>query len=230
MWGRSELVTIIIKPTALCIQWFEQSQKKRIIPRAWLMKPLDTLQVEDAVIFNLTFLVQTIAEFLKEHGLKNAFVNVGLAQGMVDEALWWRSQKDFTVDDIAEQGLVWNYTHVVSDDDAHKHLFYKFGVAREILFQYQLLALQVPCRILCITSKKRALLHAISSLQQTSLSPTLFSDDLMNFSSCCTTVLDLFGYETIFEAPPSFKDFFEEEKEVVGAALGLFLLGKDNGF
>jgi hypothetical protein len=212
------------------MQWFEQSPKKLLIPRAWAVKPLDAMQAEGPVIFNLTFFVQAISEFLQAHNLKNAFMSIGLAEGMLWEQLRWVENRNPALQEVvsSQDALVWNYTHVVSNEYADKHPFYMFGVAREILFQYQLLALQVPCNIICITSKKRALLHAIA-LNQISLSPTL-SDELELFSRCCATMLDLFDYEAVFENSSHFKTFFEEEKEAVCAALGLFLLGKDDGF
>lgn len=227
MWSRSKLVTVVIQPSALYMQWFEESPKKLLIPRAWDIQSLDALQVEGSIVFNLTFFVQTLAGFLKKHALKNAFVSIGLGQGMVWEQLRWATNRNPNFDEGEQHALTWNSVHVVSDEDVSNHLFYLFGSAREVLFQYQLLAFQVPCKILCITSQKRALLHVTSFLHQTTLPSPLFSDELSQLSPCCTALLDLFGYETLFEDSLSFKEFFQHEKEAVYAALGLFLLGKE---
>jgi hypothetical protein len=228
VWHQPEFVNVVIKPNSLVLIWFKHSKKKPyiVIPQAWSMKLLDSFQIKNSIIFNPTYLAEVIEEFFSSHGLKNVFVSIALADNLIWERCCWISQEQPTTDhlDHSARTLVWNYAHLMTDLEQKKHCFYLFGIAREVLFQYQLLALKVPFNCCTITSKNRSLLYVASLLNQPPTSHTGY-DDVTMVTDHCMKFIDTYGSEKLFDASKSFYDFFQNEKEAVITSLGLFLLG-----
>lgn len=197
------------------------------MPQAWSITPLDAFQVNHTVIFNPTFISQVVTDFLKKNGILNAFVSIGLSEAMIWEHCCWTEKEQPMEHALAHQGrpLIWNYVYVSSNEDKSQHLFYLFGLSREVLFQYQLLALTIPFNCRTITSKNRALLHATNENI-----PLLYTNEIPEQVSLlakhCLKKIDTFDYKDLFEASEQFYEFLIEEKEAVFASLGLFLLGK----
>ncbi len=230
MWNQGEYVTLLLQPTSLFLCWFNQSKDKAFVfvPHAWHIEPLDCLQVEQGTIYNPTFLAQIIAQFLATHSIKNPIICIGLNQKMVWERCVWIENEHPTSDEIAHEArsLIWNYTYLGKNQSYQKHLFYLFGIAREILFQYQLLALQVPFTCSTITTATRALMHTTSCVQQ--LDHFNFSTvELSEITQHCIQFFDAYNAEQLFETSSSkFFELFQKEKSMLLASIGLFLLGK----
>lgn len=232
MWCLGEFVNIVLYPNALVLSCFQQSKKNalKINPKAWEVQNLDSLQIEHGIIFNPTVVTEIILEFFKKNKLKNCFVSFALSDTMIWESCCWILQEKPTSDHLPYEAktLVWNYMQLWSNEHSNKKLFYVFGLTREVLFQYQLLALKVPFNCNTITSKNRALLHAISALNQLKISPDIFSGTLEQISDYCLAAFDLCDYKNIFmDGSDDFYTFLQEEKESMLISLGLFLLGKN---
>jgi hypothetical protein len=225
-----EFITIVLYPNELVVSWFQQSKNSlKIIPKAWEVSNLDSLQIERGIIFNPTVVAEFITQFFKKNNLKKCFVSVGLADTLLWEHCCWIIQERPTIDHLPYEArtLVWNYAQLWSDENSYKKLFYLFGLPREILFQYQLLSLRVPFHCCTITAKNRALLYAISAIYRVNIAPDFFSGNLEHLSNYCLELFDRLGYEKIFEKSDIFYQFLQEHKESMIASLGLFLLGKN---
>lgn len=230
MWNQEEFVTLMIQPNVLLLSCFQQSKKDptKVVHKAWEVKNLDCLQIEHGIIFNPTHVTEIIAEFLKKNRLKNCFVSIGLSETMVWERCCWILQEQPTSDHLCHEArtLVWNYTQLSRSESSDKKLFYLFGIAREIVFQYQLLALNVPFNCSTITSKNRALLYALSWFNRLML-PVSFSGTVEQLRDHCLTAFEGYDYKKIVEGSDNFYEFLNEEKEAAIASLGLLLLGKN---
>lgn len=227
---KEEFVTILIQPDSLLLFWFQNSLHKKslFIPKAWKSKQLDSLQVNQSVIFNPTFLKSVIEDFLIVNNLKNAYIALGLSNTMIWEYCYISFKEQPTSDSFSNAlpSLIWNYAHL-GKNDFQENFFYLFGITREILFQYQLLALSVPFNCSTITSHNRALLYVMSFFEQPIFKTTGFPNTINQLSDHCMHVFDCFGHEEFFvDTSESFCDFFKKEKEAILASLGLFLLGK----
>lgn len=196
------------------------------IPKAWRLQQLALNQINQSIIFNLTHLSDIIAEFLQVHKLKNPYVCLAFAQNHIwDDCRWYSIDEPIHNHSIAKT-VVWNYTPVYNNYDEQKHLFYLFGLRREILFQYQLLALKVPFYCCTITAKNRALLYLLNFLNHPLSVDTLAQiTTTQELSEYCSNVCNEYQYHTLFEPSELFSHLFSQEKELILASLGLLLLG-----
>lgn len=235
MWDTGDGVTLLIGADSLLLFWFSSSKKSLLpaVPRAWDLKFYDSYQGNYSAIFNPTFLALVLTEFLKQHAIKNPFICIGLGDTMIWEQCCWLAKEQPTCHDMKSplRTLIWNYAHIGSRNDKTEHFFYLFGLTREVLFQYQLLALNIPFSCRTITAKNRALLYVPCTHSQGALSfDTLVSDQIQVVTNHCLAALEGHGYNNFFEASQPFYDFFVKEKDAVIASLGLFLLGKNYEF
>ncbi len=225
MWWRDNYVTIIIGNSSLLIMWLGKASNV-FIPKAWAVKSLGLNQINQSIIFNLTHLSEIISDFLQAHKLKNPYVSLAFAENHIWEDCRWHTADEPPHDPAIAQKVIWNYAPLYANYQEQKHFFYLFGLRREILFQYQLLALKVPFHCCTITSKNRALLYMLSFLNQPLADQHIKQiKTVQELASYCNTLCNAYGSDALFEPNAHFSQLFSKEKELILASAGLFLLG-----
>lgn len=178
--------------------------------------PLLRLEIQNGVIFNQTAMKRVFKAFFIENKLHNAFVAFALQGEAVQEELISFDTHGEVPFDRAKKIAplkVWNF-HFLPSSSPSKQKVYFFSLAREVILQYQLLALSIPVRCCFISSILRASLELMQS----------------NESSECATLGELKQQATNvlkemnISMPPMQKSV--EEKQLAALHKGVFLLGK----
>lgn len=237
MLCQKEFVTLVIQSNALMLYWLQQPKKNSgmFFPKAWAMHSLDYLQAEKPIIFNLTFFQKVIADFLQKNKIHNAFIAVGVSGTILwEQCSWVKFDEQPSIKNFFSQPntLIWDYIFLQRNEYSHEQLFYLFGIVREVLFQYQLLALSVPFNCAVITSGNFALLYALSMIAQKPLQSHQGAfDNPERITTYCLDFFEQHGYQKLFgDDSVQFYDFYKQQKEAILTAVGLFLLGKNNAF
>jgi hypothetical protein len=107
--------------------------------------------------------------FLQENKVQNAFVALGLQGGVLQEQLISFEKNGDAPIDVAKKiapSKVWNFYFLPRQLHDQQQVYF-FSMAREIIMQYQLLALSTPFNCCLISSTLRALLEVTQSVEST---------------------------------------------------------------
>jgi len=162
---KGQYISIGLSPTDLTCSWIEK--KRKISPQfhlnGYLRTPLHHLETENLRLFNPTRLQEYIRSFLTMHALKDPFVVISLkGPGVFEHWISFGSATPSedrflqTVPDL--KNTLWDYRYLYPTQDG-KFMFYVCGIKRELLFQYQLLALSLRLNLIALTTEQMALLQ-----------------------------------------------------------------------
>lgn len=195
------IVTVLIDTDSISFSSF--AVHGPVIQKHFQKIPLSRSEVYAGIIFNQTNLKKSIRNFLHKHSLLHAFVALGLQGTLLREEIICIEHNGDVPIDIAKKiapTRVWNF-HFLPRLHTDKQQLYFFSMAREIIMQYQLLALVTPFNCCLISSSMRALLE----------------------------VAPLHGgywYENIEMLHQMAMQSFEQQDSLIAFHTGLFLLGK----
>ncbi len=156
-------IIIHFSPHHITCSWFEHNNKATL--KAYKTVPLENLELERLIIFNPSRISNIIQSFLDEHHLKHAcslfcLNGPSLKQQIVTcKAATFSPEKlELSTDFIQEwEGIIWDYSYLYPSHDG-KYVFYIAGISRELLFQYQLLAMQNHLNLTAISPEAIGLL------------------------------------------------------------------------
>jgi hypothetical protein len=179
--------------------------------------------VENAVLLNITAIINIITSFLNNYRLKKSYVIMSIASPGLFERIIGLSVESphhhHVINDAAHQALVWDYQPMSYHTAQEKTYYYICGIAREQLFCYQLLALKASLNCIAITPHRVALLKASNHLfpglvQQT---PITNHAILQSYIHHCINHVVI---DDIFSNPQS-------DVITLIESLGLYFIGKD---
>lgn len=225
--NKQEIVTIIFKSDSLLLCWLQKSKKEKVLrAKAWQKYTFDTLCINSKAMYNCSYLVACIRNFIQTHNLSQAYVSCGLSEEIVWEHYYWHEQDNHNADDFFSHASnsLWNYCVVSNNYHEKKNLLYAYGMQRSLLFQFQILALLVPFNCVFMSSVSRALLQVIFNNKE--LPRAFLYDQGLPCKEHYKKLIDSFEY-TFLSNASAFHDFLQHEKESLYAAIGLFDLGKN---
>ncbi len=182
MWllpsNKNELVTITINPHRLICSWIRPSKKHAPLElKAYQEFPLPNLELEKLVIFNPTRIKKHINSFLASNKLLNARIACTLAGPSINERLVTCARAHPDKKEIIKsqkQHWHWEYCYLYPHDNG-KFVFYRCGIPRPLLFQYQLLATTTGFNLSKITTERMALFTLYRHLWGTAFRPSQFA-------------------------------------------------------
>lgn len=210
---QKNLVTVVIERDAISLSLF--SDHCRLQQRAFQKHSLLRSELSEGTIFNPTKLQQLIRVFLQETKAHQNFVAIALQGTALHEEFIACDPHHESSIDLAKKvtsSHVWNFNFLPSD---HHKQIYLFSMRREILMQYQLLALLTPFQCCLITSTTRTLMELLQSAHID------FAANVSEIFQVRSKALDAYvpGALCLMEN-------MSEEKETIAFHVGLFLLGK----
>ena len=184
MWLHKQSVTDIVavafKPQYLACAHIKKTGDK--IPYSMVsfkQIALDDLELEKQIVFNPTKIGKLLHSLLHEQSLCNADIRLCLSGPAVFEALTCCT--DQSIEQIFGtklKNLIWEDLAIFQNSQLQP-ITYVCGISRELLFQYQLLAIKHKLNFTCITTSNAALLSSCHAL----------SKDITNQD--CTSIHDI---------------------------------------
>jgi hypothetical protein len=209
-----KLVTLLLSDTILSMSMFEfgVSAYQKVCKTVILARS----EFHQGIIFNSSALKKYIAPFLTHHAEGSCYVAIGIEGSAVHERIVPIERDALASFDGAQHipsSLVWNA--IVMPTHAHEHAHvYLFGMRREHLMQYQLLALQTSFSC-CLVSSINGAITALNSATQEW--PTALPS-LNTYRS--------HALEQYLTHQSGIHLLNHEKKEINAGHVGLFLLGK----
>lgn len=126
--------------------------------------PLTNLELEKQLVFNPTKIGRQLHSLLCEQCLCNADIRISLAGPTIFEHIMASPDIHLEETHAAQlKNLVWADTPIFQNSQADQQ-HYVCGIRRELLFQYQLLAIKHKLNVTCITTSNQALLYSYHAL------------------------------------------------------------------
>lgn len=207
---RNHIVGITFDDDTMSCSWISPNHD-RLIVHAYYEVHLDRNELYNTRIFNHSRILHEITTFLNQHALNHSYVlfalsGSGLYETIVDHAAVQDSHNELST-------LVWDTYDIIPT------YYYRAGIAREILFAYQLLALKAQLNCLAITTLCQTLIAVHDyyrqpcSLPDGTLTSQTLQQELENtYHSLCSSM----------HVPPH----LHIETRSLLSSVGLFLLGK----
>lgn len=161
------VMTITLDDTSLKCSWIEQRvNSATYVIRAHQHTPLDPIAVASRM-YHPTLLQHQIQSFIAAHQLQNAYVLMAVAGQGIIESLVTVPTANPQPEDFAFAKLkkvLWHRAYLYPHDDG-LHTFYVGGISRQLLFQYQLLAINLRLNLIAIIPERWVLLHLYEYVQ-----------------------------------------------------------------
>ncbi|MCA9770519.1 hypothetical protein KC460_04080 [Candidatus Dependentiae bacterium] len=198
MWPKKnnnyEIVTIGFSQEYLCLAWISRKNK---IPTLTSYRKIHCthLELHEGTLYNPTALGHYISQFLQKYTLHKAFVNMWLTGNYIHEQLIKTANAHPTTIELGTnmQKSIWDFQYVYPTDNGH-FVFYVTGIPKEILFQYQLLAVTNHINLITITTYHHALLHLYHFIQGAAFRHSQLAHDIQQHGN---RIEFLFTPETI---------------------------------
>ena len=161
----NNIVTLAFSPQYLAYAHIKKTNNQ--IPYSMINYkyiPLNNLELEKQIIFNPTQIGKQLHALLSEQKLSDADIRISLSGPTIFETIVALSDK--SIDELHGtqlKNLVWEDMPVFQHAQSNQQI-YVCGISRELLFQYQLLAIKHKLNIRCITTSNLALLSAYHAL------------------------------------------------------------------
>ena len=209
-----KLVTLLLSDTMLSMSMFEFSRSAR--QQACKTIVLERSEFHQGIIFNGAALKKYIASFLAKYAHDVCYVAIGIEGTYMYEHMLSVERASLASFDGAQHvppSLVWNA--IVMPTHAHEHAHvYLFGMKREHLLQYQLLALQTSFSCCLMSSINGAVTALYNEAHEW---PT-------TIEALKTHRIHALEHYTVRQS--GIHLLHHEKKEINAGHVGLFLLGK----
>jgi hypothetical protein len=123
--------------------------------------PFSNLELERQIIFNPTYIGKELCSLIGPRNVCDREIRFSLAGPTIFEAITASDTIDPTYE-TQLKNMVWQEMPLYTHDGCS--LNYLCGISRELLFQYQLLAINQKFNISCITTSSMALLYSAHEL------------------------------------------------------------------
>ncbi len=206
----NSIVGINITPRTITCSWIEPTKKKETAYELKAYKHIlfDIYPKTSLIIFNPTRLRSLINTFLTLHNLSNSYIVISLSGKELIEKQLMLVQPTAELKKIEESNnLLWHY-YCLQEKTTDAAPWYCCALSQEILFQYQLFAIQARLNLLQITTPTMALLRAYKFLK--------YQKESTNKTNI-TEFINLNGHIRV-RSP--------QEHAAIVESFGLFLLGQ----
>lgn len=126
--------------------------------------PLRNFEVEKHIIFNPTRIGSHLHALLCEQCLCNTDIRISIEKPIIFETII--DSHNSSIEELYGpqlKNMVWEDVPIFQNSQS-KSMLYVCGISRELLFQYQLLAIKHKLNVTCITTSNLALLSMIHAL------------------------------------------------------------------
>jgi hypothetical protein len=227
-----EIVSIGIRPESIVCSWITSTKKSRApyILRAYERMPIDTSVYNQGILFNFTTCTSFFKNFLEKHNITRAFITCSLSGSHITEFILDTHSASPATHEFPLQKLnklMWDYRYLYPKEDA-RYALYACGISRQLLAQYQLLALSANLNLTLLTTEFMTHLEAYKHLYGKAFRRAQLARDMLTHDN---RILSIFTQDTlrrILTIDPSLQLNSEHEKENLITALGLFLIGKSH--
>ena len=157
------IVGVTITPRTLTCSWIEPTPKKSLPYelRAYKHVLYEVHEKESLILYNPTRVKTLIRSFLQLHDLEDALVIVALSGGGVTEKQVILQHPTMHTNVVEQDDQSnWHYYRLQENPNLPQSPWYCCGIKRSVLFQYQLLAIQLAANIVQMTTPTMALLKA----------------------------------------------------------------------
>ncbi len=180
-----KLVSIQITPSHIscCVVTQGESQQLRIT--ACESTPFASLECEKLIIYNHTRLRSIIQNFIHKHNLKNSYTTLALTgpnifEAMIAQPTAHPQLHDFSI--ARSKRHVWDRQFLYQHESG-SYMFYVCGIPHTILLQYQLMMQGIDLKLVRITTRRMALLHAYAHTQGAAFRPAKLGIDMMQHNN-----------------------------------------------
>lgn len=206
----NSIVGINITPRTLTCSWIESTKKKETPYELKAYKHIlfDIYPKTSLILFNPTRLRSLISTFLMLHKLSDAYIVFSLSGKELIEKQLMLIQPAAELRSLEESNnLMWHY-YCLQENTTHAAPWYCCALSHELLFQYQLFAIQCRLNVVHITTPTMALLSAYTFLKK---------QKQTSHKTNITELINLNGHVQV-RSP--------QEHAMVVESFGLFLLGQ----
>lgn len=178
MWFDKQItkdyVALSCKPQCLAYAYIKNKDTHYFMEN-YVYIPLTNLELEHQIIFNPTALSKQLVALIHKHKTTHTEIRISIEGPTIIEKLI--SSDDDAEKTFSEQlkNLVWHDTPL-----SPSHTYF-CGISRELLFQYQLLAITNNLEISCITTSNMALWNSYQKFSQNNINPISNLNDIRNF-------------------------------------------------
>jgi hypothetical protein len=123
------------------------------------------------------------------------------------------------------QSLLWDYRYLYPSDNA-RFTFYVCGVPRQLLFQYQLLAVQYALNLVAITTERMALFHLYRHIKGPAFRVGQLAQDMKGHGNQLNTFFSQDMLRRVVFTSNGAGDYVCSTQEL-SVAIGLSLMGED---
>jgi len=232
-------VTINLSPHRLSCCWFEQTKNQSsCYLKGYQITELDNLELERLIIFNPSRISTLIQHFVSTHQLKNAFVLFCLSGPSVigqfisfntatpDPEQFASHNKNKSIQDKPTwDKLIWDYVYLYPTDNG-QFMFYAAGIKRELIFQYQLLALRNNLNLITITPAAIALLGLYKHSKGSQFRHSQLGIELAQYNNRIEQLFDSVSLNTLIKENPDI-NIHTKDIQCILPSLGLFLMRDD---
>lgn len=163
---KNELVTIVIDSSHLYLGVIRANTIKNTPFVLHAYRAIQNVAL-DTYIYNMSFFEKQIKAFIASYKLENAFFVLSIAGPKIEERLVHLKKATPSHADFIHLGLqkfVWDFTYLYTHEQGES-VFAISGIQRELLFQYQFLALKLNINLVTITTPMHSLLHLYRYVQ-----------------------------------------------------------------
>ncbi len=220
-----ELVTIIIDSSHLSLGVINIAS---VSSAPFDLRAYRTIPIKDSIyktmIYNSSFLEQQIQSFIVTYRLENAFFSLCIADNHIEERLVKLKKSSPTTTDFAHLGLhklVWDYSYLYAHEQG-EFVFAVSGIKRELLFQYQLLALSLGINLITLTTPFNPLVALYRYMQGAAFRQAKLANDMQAHQYRLENYFTPAMYSRIIRASQPV------DQGVLRSMVGLYCLEKGN--
>lgn len=165
---QNELVTIIVDSSHIYLGVIKANASRNtpFVLHAYRVISIQNAAL-DTYIYNISFVEKQIKAFIANYNLENAFFTLCITGSKIEERLVRLKKTTPSYADFIHLGLqkfVWDFTYLYTSEQ-EESVFAVSGIQRELLFQYQFLALKLGINLVTITTPMHPLLHLYRYVQ-----------------------------------------------------------------
>jgi hypothetical protein len=220
-------VTISFSPQYLSCCLFEYTKKQKPYHlKAYQTTELDNLELEHLLIFNPSRISSYIQQFLAKNQITNPFALFCLNGPTVFEQFIPVENasplpQQFSIPN--RNNLIWDYVYLYPTHNGQS-TFYVAGMKRELLFQYQLLAIRNQLNLIIITASTMALLNLYKYNKGAQFRHSQLGIELAKHNHHIDQIFDESIFNNLLSIDPTITIPTQDEIPSILTSLGLFIM------
>jgi len=221
-------VIIYFSPHHITCTWIESAGKKAKL-KAIKTETIQNLELEHLIIYNPSHINSIIQSFIKSHKLQNAYSlfclsGPSLKEQFITSDTVKLNQKSLDTHDqqaqISWKHLVWDYSYLYPTQNG-QFVFYVAGISRELIFQYQLLAMRNNLNLIALSPATTALLNLYQEYKGSDFRQGQLGIDLAYHNNDVTKI---FNHKTLNNVIYNTKHINQTDTEALLASIGLYYM------